>query len=78
MNNYSVICESNRIRFEGTLKDCFNEIKNAAPFRIINNTTGLTVLVRRMSGFYPAKRFYSAYPAKAEKLENSRKFYLLF
>ena len=76
--NYSVICESNRVRFEGTLKQCYNEIKNAAPFRIINNTTGLTVLVRRMSGFYPAKRFYVAYPNKAGKLEMCRKFSLCY
>ena len=77
MKNYSVIDESNRTRFEGTIQQCFEEVRHAAPFRIINNTTGLTVLVRVMNGFRPAKRFFNQWFEKCCKLEDSRKFFVL-
>lgn len=75
--NYLVVCESNRIKFEGTLGECFEEVRHSAPFRIVNSTTEKTVLVRSINGFRPAKRFFEAYPEKSARLENSRKFFIL-
>lgn len=60
--NYFIFCiHSKRTHFEGTLQQCYNELKNCAGFGIANNE-GTPIAYRTLSGFKLPAKMAAKYP----------------
>jgi len=64
-----------RTQFEGTLQQCYNELKNCGGFGIASILTGKTTVLRTVSGFVLPLRKSQDYPLIDAKLSRLKNWY---